>query len=62
MKMFEKEINWTDVDSSLYTPINQGIVILKKAENKNDAKAFYDFILSAEAKNIFKNFGYLVNE
>ena len=62
MKMFEKDINWTDVDSSLYTPINQGIVILKKAENKNDAKAFYDFILSAEAKNIFKNFGYLVNE
>ncbi|GGD47669.1 molybdate ABC transporter substrate-binding protein [Malaciobacter pacificus] len=62
MKMFEKDINWIDVDSRLYTPINQGIVILKKAESKSGAKAFYDFILSAEAKNIFKNFGYLVNE
>jgi molybdate transport system substrate-binding protein len=62
MKMFKKEINWTDVDSKLYTPINQGIVLLKKAENKSGAKAFYDFILSAKAKNIFKNFGYLVNE
>lgn len=40
MKMFEKDINWTDVDSSLYTPINQGIVILKKQKTKMMLKHF----------------------
>ena len=60
MKQFKKNINWVDVDSKLYTPINQGIVILKAGENNSEVKAFYDFIQSAKAKEIFKRFGYLV--
>ncbi len=60
MKQFKKGINWADVDTKLYTPINQGIVLLKNGEKKSDAVAFYDFILSAKAKNIFKEFGYIV--
>ena len=60
MKRFKKNIHWKDVDSQLYTPINQGIVILKKGINNNDVKAFYNFILSNKAKNIFKQFGYIV--
>ncbi len=60
MKKFEKNSNWVDVDPKLYTPINQGIVILRKAKSSKDTKAFYDFILSDSAKKIFKEFGYLV--
>ena len=44
----------------LYTPIDQGIVLLKHAENNADAKAFYEFILGDKAKEIFKKFGYNV--
>lgn len=62
MKAYTKGIHWVDVDPKLYTPIAQGIVMLKQAQNNADAKAFYDFVLSAHAKEIFKKFGYVVNE
>ena len=60
MSMYKKGINWTEVDPKLYTPINQGIVILKNAKDNKEVKAFYDFILSEKAKKIFNEFGYLV--
>jgi len=59
MKAFKKDVNWVEIDSTLYTPIKQGIVILK---NSNEVKAFYDFILGKKAKKIFENYGYLINE
>ncbi|MDD3506636.1 MAG: molybdate ABC transporter substrate-binding protein, partial [Sulfurimonas sp.] len=59
MLHFKKDVNWADVDSKLYTPINQGIVILKGGENK-EVKAFYDFMISSRAKEILKGFGYLM--
>ena len=62
MKEYKKGVQWVEVDPKLYTPIAQGIVLLKQAENNAEAKAFYDFVLSAKAKAIFKNYGYLVNE
>lgn len=60
MKQYKKDINWVDVDATLYTPIKQGIVLLKTSQNASEYKAFYDFILSDSAKNIFKKYGYLV--
>lgn len=60
MAMYKEGVNWVDVDSKLYTPINQGIVILKSAKDNEEVKAFYNFILSEKAKNIFKKFGYLI--
>jgi len=60
MAMYKEGINWTDVDPKLYTPINQGIVILKNAKDNKEVKAFYDFILGEKAKKIFNEFGYLV--
>lgn len=60
MKAFKEGENWIDVDPKLYTPIDQGIILLKPAKNNSDAKVFYDFILSAKAKEIFKKYGYLV--
>jgi len=55
MKRFKKDINWVEVDKNLYEPIKQGIVLLK---NDIYAKRFYKFLLSKEAKKIFKRFGY----
>jgi len=60
MAKYKENVHWVSVDPSLYTPIDQGIVLLNKAKDNSEAKAFYDFILSSKAKEIFKNFGYLV--
>jgi molybdate transport system substrate-binding protein len=60
MSMYKEGVNWVDVNPKLYTPINQGIVIINNAKDNKEAKAFYDFILSANAKKIFNKFGYLV--
>jgi len=59
MKKYKKNVNWIEVDSSLYTPIHQGIVILKKGENRVDVMNFYKFILSEKARKIFREFGYI---
>jgi len=52
-----------DVDENLYTPISQGIVVLKNGKEKNlkNTKLFYDFMFSDEAKSILSNYGYNVN-
>lgn len=60
MSMYKENINWVSVDSSLYTPIDQGIVLTSVAKENTEAKAFYEFILSQKAKEIFKEYGYLV--
>jgi molybdate transport system substrate-binding protein len=57
MKKYKKNINWIDVDTKYYTPISQGMVIVKKS---NEAKKFYDFMLSIEAKNILQKYGYII--
>lgn len=62
MKKFKKNINWVEVDDSLYTPTKQGIVILKKTKVKDEAQAFFNFIQSKKAKNIFKKYGYKTDE
>lgn len=60
MAHFKEGINWSDVNETLYTPIDQGMVILKKGEGNAEVKAFYDFMLSPKAKEVLKNFGYKV--
>jgi len=60
MKRYKEGVNWVDVDPKLYKPIKQGIVILKNAKENKEAKAFYDFMLSPEAKSIMKEYGYIV--
>ncbi|WP_418179507.1 molybdate ABC transporter substrate-binding protein [Aliarcobacter lanthieri] len=60
MAKYKENVHWVSVDPKLYTPIDQGIVVLNKAKDNAEAKAFYEFILSDKAKEIFKNFGYLV--
>ena len=60
MQHYKKGINFTDVDPKLYKAISQGVVILKRAANNPEAKSFYNFLFSAQAKEIFKKYGYLL--
>ena len=60
MKQYKKGVNWFEVDTKLYTPINQGIVILQNAKDNDEVKAFYDFMISKKAKDILVDYGYLV--
>ena len=60
MAQYKEGVNWAEVDPKLYTPINQGIVILKNGEANSEVAAFYAFMLSAKAKEIFQNYGYMV--
>ncbi|HYW95467.1 MAG TPA: molybdate ABC transporter substrate-binding protein [Bacteroidales bacterium] len=54
---------WSEVDPRAYTPIKQGVVLIKHGRQINpDARKFYDFLFSSKAKEILKNFGYSVNE
>lgn len=55
---FKEGKNWKELEAKLYTPIDQGIVLLKHGEKNAEASAFYTFILSKKAKNIFEQFGY----
>ena len=59
MSQYIKNINWSAVNPKLYTPIQQGIVLLKYSENNKEYRAFYDFVLSDNAKEIFKKYGYI---
>jgi molybdate transport system substrate-binding protein len=39
------------------------VVIVEREENTNPgAQGFYDFLFTIEAKEILKEFGYLINE
>lgn len=58
MQDYKEGVNFIFVDSSLYSAIKQGIVLLKNAKDNAAAKKFYDFILGDEAKAIFKKYGY----
>jgi molybdate transport system substrate-binding protein len=60
MSHFKKGENWSEVDHKLYTPIDQGIVILKAGETSKAVSAFYTFIFSKKASKIFEKFGYII--
>ena len=60
MKKYKEGSHWAEVDPKLYTPIKQGIVILKKGKENSEVQAFYDFMLSQDAKKILMDFGYLL--
>ncbi|WP_456322875.1 molybdate ABC transporter substrate-binding protein [Hydrogenimonas sp.] len=60
MQRFKKGRHWAEVDPSLYTPIDQGIVLLKNAKNDASCRAFYNFILGPQAHAIFRRYGYML--
>jgi molybdate transport system substrate-binding protein len=56
------KLYWAAVDKRLYTPIQQGMVILKHASDNNlqQAQKFYKYLQSSSARAIFKKYGYIV--
>lgn len=62
LKRFKDNKNYLEINPSLYNPINQGMLLLKNAQNNEKAKAFFDFMQSFKAKEILKTYGYLINE
>jgi molybdate transport system substrate-binding protein len=51
------------LDSSLYSNISQGVVLIEHDEGTNQStQGFYDFLFTVEAKEILKEFGYLMDE
>lgn len=57
MKQYTKNKNWVEIDTKLYAPMKQGLVLIK---NSKEARAFYDFLQDEKAKKIFKAYGYLL--
>ncbi|MEO8415921.1 MAG: molybdate ABC transporter substrate-binding protein [Ginsengibacter sp.] len=52
---------WTDIDEADYSPIAQGIVVLRHGSAQpGDAEKFYNFLFSEKAKDILQKFGYAV--
>ncbi len=53
-------LKWQRIDPATYSPIRQGAVMLKYSKNKNfnRNKRFFDYLFSAGAKAIFRQFGY----
>ncbi|GAA4325456.1 molybdate ABC transporter substrate-binding protein [Mucilaginibacter gynuensis] len=49
---------WKAIDTKMYAPIQQGIVLLTHAKDNIQAQKFYQYILSPVAKRIFKQYGY----
>ena len=51
--------NWVAIDENTYTPISQGIVILKNSLTSIEKKEkFYNFLFSEKGKDILNKFGY----
>jgi molybdate transport system substrate-binding protein len=53
---------WIELNQEDYPPIKQAAVLLKYGQQNHAAgsKKFYDFLYSAQAKAIYKKFGYIV--
>ncbi|MGO9423275.1 molybdate ABC transporter substrate-binding protein [Roseiarcus sp.] len=49
------------VPQTLYTPIRQDAVLLKKGENDEASKAFLEFLKGPEARAIIEKFGYALD-
>ncbi|QCD44070.1 molybdate ABC transporter substrate-binding protein [Campylobacter mucosalis] len=60
MSKYKEGVNYAFVDTKLYSPIDQGIVLLTRSKDNKEAVEFYKFILSDDAKTIFKKYGYNV--
>jgi len=54
---------WKEIDSDLYAPIAQGIVLLKNREtHRQQSQDFYNFLLSGKGKEILIKFGYSIDK
>lgn len=55
---FDPTMSYRILDSKLYSPIKQSLIILKASKNHALAEAFVRFALSVKGQDIFEKFGY----
>ncbi len=56
----EERGRWKEVDSLVYSPIAQGVVIIKNDNGKFDpARRFADYLFSSQGRKILNRFGYV---
>lgn len=60
---FKQAYNYLEVDSGMFAPINQGVVLLDygTAHHPEASKAFVDFLNGPDCKGILRHFGYFVD-
>jgi molybdate transport system substrate-binding protein len=55
--------NWGELEAHSYSPIEQGVVLLKnKSTTSTFAQQFYDYLFSENAKEVLQGYGYSVKE
>jgi molybdate transport system substrate-binding protein len=60
---FEGMGRWKALDTALYSPIEQGVVVIRKEDStQQDALLFRDFLSSDQAKQILVKYGYAIDE
>ena len=52
------KLYWKAIDPKNYTPIKQGMIIIKQTKQAESAEKFYQYMLSLAAKAILKEYGY----
>ena len=52
------KLYWKAIDPKSYTPIKQGMIIIKQTKEAESAEKFYQYMLSPAAKAILKEYGY----
>jgi molybdate transport system substrate-binding protein len=60
LKYLRDKQHFCDIDPKLYTPIDQGVALLKHAHNNQSAQLFYNYLFSKEAQEILQSYGYLI--
>jgi len=53
---------WARIDPKTYSPIEQGMLLLKHASGNANAEKFYAYVLSPAAKATFKKYGYHITK
>lgn len=60
MSHYKENTHWVSIDSTLYKPLEQGVVLLSLSKKNKAYGLFYEFLFSDEAKTIFKKYGYII--
>jgi len=55
------KLYWQAIDPKSYTPIKQGMIIVKATKETSNAEKFYKYMLGVDAKKILKEYGYAFN-
>ena len=58
--IFAAEGDYQLIDDSLHQPLEQGFVITRRAADNTTAKAFADFVGSAESREIMQRYGFIL--